>query len=172
MNEITRQVRAHAGSAALGAALMIFFGFFYVSEPSRTDLFGKAAFVFIWTLRMGGVLTAVVTLWLATGHRPALFVDAVLAVVIGLLFIGTGLVMLIDGGHWVQSLINLVFGSGFISAGLHSWRNFVQTVAPRLVGGDDAPPIAPRPVAHSTIDSAPPPNGYLAALSRKQPPAS
>ncbi len=121
---VAERVRRHAAPAAFGAGLMLFFGFLYLQEPGGTDLFGRASWVFYQTLRIGGVAMAITAAALLTGHRLTLVADAVVAVVLGVLLVGTGAVMLLDGGGMVQTVINFVCGGGFLSAALQSWREY------------------------------------------------
>lgn len=103
---------------------MIYFGFFSLAEPSGTDLFSQAAWVFFHTIRLGGVAMAVLALWSLSGQRLALIVDAVVSIAIGVLLALTGVVMLIDGGGALQSALNVVFGWMFVSAGRRNWSDY------------------------------------------------
>jgi len=108
----------------LAAALLLFFGFYYLARPSGSDLFSIAALVFFYTLRIGGIAMAVVALWSLSGHGAALFVDAIVSVVIGLLLVLTGLGLL-TGGDLLQTVLNVVIGGMFISAGRRSGRDWL-----------------------------------------------
>lgn len=118
------QVRAGAGSAAIAAALLIYFGFVHLLEPTGSDLFSRAAWVFFHTLRIGGVAMAVVAMLALTGHPIVLILDAVVSVAIGLLLPLTGVAMLIDGGGMMQPLINVICGAFFLSAGVRNGRHY------------------------------------------------
>lgn len=155
-------VRSRVAPAAIGALLLLYFGFAHLSEPTGTDLYHRAALVFYYTLRFGGLAMALAAMALATGHRLALAIDAVTTVPIGLLLIGTGVVMFVDGGDMPQSLINVLCGGGFVSSGRHHWRVF------RSLEARPVPTIAPRPNLESLethADPKPPAVGYLAALA-------
>jgi len=115
-----RQVRQSALGTAIGAALLLYFGFGYLAEPTRTGLFGWSAWVFYQTLRIGGLACAAIACWLWIGQRAALLADAVVAIAVGGLLILTGVGMWIDGGRGPQPLINVVCGGLFVSSG---WRN-------------------------------------------------
>ncbi len=128
-------VRHHTGAAALAGALLIFFGFFYLAKPAGSDLYGKAGIVFFHTLRFGGLAMVAVAVWLSLGHLLALIVDAAVSVVVGVLFIVTGVVMIIDGGGMLQTLINVVCGTMFMATGLQYRREYQQLA--RLYGGDE-----------------------------------
>jgi hypothetical protein len=180
-NSYRNAVRQNAGAAAFGAALLLFFGFYYLAEPSRGDLFGKSAWVLYHTLRIGGVATAAIALWLWTGHRPALVADALIAGLIGVLFILTGTGMLIDGGDMLQVIINAFCGVLFIRAATHSAdlyrktgplqraETFVSPVAPVEHPSTSAiNPTLNGNAASQDPDSVAPPEGYLAALAKRR----
>lgn len=104
---------------------MIYFGFFYgLTEPSGTDLFSRANWVFFHTIRLGGIAMAVLALCSLSGQRLTLIVDAIVSIAIGLLFALTGVVMLIDGGGILQSVLNVMFGWMFVSAGRRNWSDY------------------------------------------------
>lgn len=117
-------IRGQAGSALLGAGFMLFFGFGYMGEPTGTDLFGRAAWVFFQTLRIGGVAMLLTAGALISGRVMALLVDAVVAGIIGLLFIATGAAMAVDGGDIAQTAINLICGYGFATSARRNWIVF------------------------------------------------
>ncbi len=184
VRETVLQVRRHVTPAAIGAVLLLYFGFNHLAEPTGSDWFHRAAWVFFHTLRIGGVSMGVVVVGLAMGHPLALAFDALVAVVIGVLLVGTGVVMLLAGGEAAQSIINLVCGSGFVSSGVHSWREYaaLRAVASPLVGDAE---VRTRNVARSVSArhmagdrKAPPsrgdataPGGYLASFAKKPPPS-
>lgn len=116
-------VRRNAGPAGLAAALLLFFGFYYLARPSGSDLFSIAALVFYYTLRIGGIAMAIVALWSLSGHTAALFVDAIVSVAIGVMLLLTGLGLL-TGGDLLQTVLNVVIGGMFISAGWRSGRDY------------------------------------------------
>ena len=120
------RVRQNAGSAAIAAALMIYFGFFRLLEPSGSDLFQRAGWVFYHTLRIGGIVMGLVGAWSLLGHRPVLLVDAAASIIIGALLILTGAAMGIDGGDLLQTVFMIVFGIMFISAGVRSARTYAD----------------------------------------------
>ena len=103
---------------------MIYFGFYGLAEPTGTDLFSKANWVFFHTLRIGGIALAVLALWSLSGQRLALIVDAVVSIAIGVLFAATGVAMLVDGGGTLQSVINVMFGWMFVSSGRRNWSDY------------------------------------------------
>ena len=118
------RVRQNVAPAAIGAAFLLYFGFLHLTEPTGTDVFGRASWVFYHTLRLGGLAMAAIALWCMLGRSIALAVDAVITVLIGGLLILTGLAMAVDGGAMVQTIINIVCGGMFISSGFRNWRDY------------------------------------------------
>jgi len=110
-----------AGTASLiGAAIMLYFGFVHLGQPDGTDWFSRAALVLYHTLRIGGVAFVLVGLLLHAGWAPALMLDATLALPTGSILILSGIVMLADGGNWLNTLILVFCGGSFLTTG---WRN-------------------------------------------------
>jgi hypothetical protein len=126
--EMTRLRQAATGTA-IGAALLLFFGFVHLARPTGTDLFSHAWLAVYYALRIGGVASAAMAVWLWTGHRPALIVDAVVAVLLGAIFVLSGLAMLFDGGDVIQSAIITICGGTFVSSGFRNGRDYMQMIA-------------------------------------------
>jgi len=189
MTEDVNRVRSQGASAAIGAALLLYFGFVVLAEPERTGLFGWSAWMFFHTLRIGGVATAVAAALLWIGHPVALLFDAVVTLPIGILLIVTGIGMLVDGGGAFQSVINVACGALFISSGLHGGRVFAELrgvqpsdpgpavqpdaaraetrIVPEALVGDSTASARAREA--QPLESGPVAEGYLAALARKDP---
>lgn len=91
-----------------------------MGQPVGEDLFHRAALVLYYTLRLGGLAFALITVLLYTGVPVALLADAVLAIPSGALLVGCGLAMILDGGDALNTVILLFCGVSFISSG---WRN-------------------------------------------------
>ena len=123
-SDIASRVRQNAGSAAIAAALLIYFGFFRLLEPAGTDLFNRAGWLFYHTLRIGGVAMALVAAGSLIGHPRVLLIDALISTTIGVLLILTGLAMAADGGAMMQTIINVLCGGFFASAGIRNWREY------------------------------------------------
>jgi hypothetical protein len=123
------RVRQAATGTAIGAALMLFFGFVHLARPTGTDLFSHAWLAVYYALRIGGVASAAIAVWLWTGHRPALIVDAVVAVLLGAIFVMCGLAMLFDGGGAFESAIITICGGTFVSSGFRNGRDYMQMIA-------------------------------------------
>jgi len=192
-----RTLSAHARqagtAAAIGAALLLYFGFVQLAAPTGNDLFSQSWWLLYHTLRVGGIALGIVTLWLWTGHAPALLVDGIVTGAIGAILILTGVGMLVDGGGMGQPVINVLCGGMFVSAGLYNARLYLGRSP-----GTDRPESAARPIdlptrparnqehaesdvrtqLHETSDESqakaptaeepPPPGGYLAALAKKK----
>ena len=119
------RVRQNAGSAALAAALMIGFGFFTDPQHIGSDLFSVGARLFYFTLRVGGVLLALVAALSLTGRPFVLLIDALLSAAIGVVLVASGGLTLYDGGGF-QSVLALIFGAMFIGAGRRNGLEFQQ----------------------------------------------
>ncbi|MDO8630345.1 MAG: hypothetical protein Q7R41_07615 [Phycisphaerales bacterium] len=126
--EVIRIRQAGTGTA-IGAALLLFFGFVQLARPTGTDLFSHAWLAVYYALRIGGVASAAIAFWLWTGHRPALIADAVLAVLLGAIFVLSGLAMLFDGGGAFQCAIITICGGMFVSSGFRNGRDYMQMIA-------------------------------------------
>ncbi len=122
--DVVSHVRRNAGSAGLAAALMLFFGFSHLARPVGNDLFAVSAMLFYHTLRIGGIVMAVIAAWSLLGRPLVLVVDAVASVAIGICFALSGVGLLAGGGEALQSILNVVFGCMFIGAGVRNWREY------------------------------------------------
>lgn len=118
------RVRQNAPSAAIAAVLMIYFGFFVLAKPAGADLFHRAALVFCFTLRIGGIIMALIAVGSLVGHRVVLLVDGIASPAIGALFVLSALAMLFDGGGAFNCGLYVVFGAMFVSAGVRNWREY------------------------------------------------
>jgi len=119
---IKQRIRSAALWPGIAAALML--GFTYSSggwAPGSIQTVGQH--VFVYTLKFGGWTMAAAALWLLTGMRPALAFDAVAAVIIGVLFVLSGVLMFSSGG--MQPIIDVIFGAMFIGSGRQNWRQYV-----------------------------------------------
>lgn len=124
--DVDRRVRRNAGSAGLAAGLLIFFGFFWIEGAVGPPLFLQAHYVFHYTLKIGGIMMALVALWSSWGHPLALLFDAVVSCLIGAILVVTAVLMAIGGGSLLPTFIVVVCGVLFISAGLRNGRDFFQ----------------------------------------------
>ena len=122
---LAARVRQNAGSSAIAAALMIYFGFFHgYITPKGSDLFSLANLVFLQTIRIGGIAMAALAVWSLIGAGLALIVDAIVSFAVGGLLALTGIAMFLDGGGVFQSALNVMFGWMFVSVGRRNWRDY------------------------------------------------
>ena len=125
------EVKGNAGTAALAAACLIYFGYFRLGRPSGDTWFVLGNLIVFYVLRAGGVAMAIVAVWSWAGHYTALLADAVVSVVIGALFwIGCGM-MLLDDGEPFNSGLMLLFGMMFIVTGIRNGRAYFVIIAER-----------------------------------------
>ena len=125
-HENAARIRQAAGGSALAAALMLYFGYSYLAEPTGSDLFSWSAWVLLHTLRIGGISLAVVAIALFAALRTALLADAVVSGVVGAVLILTGIGMVVDGGNLLQTIINVGCGAMFLSAAKHHGREYLS----------------------------------------------
>lgn len=115
-------VRANATSAGLAALCLLFFGFYVLADPTGTTGFARANWVYLYTLRIGGIAMAVIAVWSLLGHRVALAVDAVASLLIGGLLIVSALVLKYLGWDMVNTVISVICGGMFVSSGVRNGR--------------------------------------------------
>jgi hypothetical protein len=115
-----QQMSEIAFSAAIGAALMLFAGF-YLNMRGIGDsaFYNLSVNGFTWMMKIGGGLMGLVALLLWAGVRPVLAADAVLTLGIGGLMIAIGGVWLVNGDF--EGLLLLIFAAVFIRSGWGSW---------------------------------------------------
>jgi hypothetical protein len=152
-DDIRRRVRANAAPAAIAAALLGYFGFMWLAEPSGTSLFEQASWVFYHTLRLGGVAMVLLAVASLSGAPLVLLVDGVASLFIGVLLVISGLLMAAGGGVIGQTLINVICGVLFIAAGL---RNGSEYFVFRALTGD-----APSPAPTTRTDARSPAPGAV-----------
>jgi len=124
--EIQERVRANVLSAAIGAGCLIYFGYFRSGTPTVTNLFSAGDAVFVWTLRIGGVLLLLAALWCWTGMLLSLMADAIVSTAIGAGLIASALMMMLGGGTGINQLLYIVFGVMFTGSGLRNGRDFMS----------------------------------------------
>jgi len=192
---VAAAVRSQAVWALIAAIMMLYFGFYQISVIH--DSF--SARLLVYTLRYGGIAMAVSAALLATGRPFALAVDGVFSLAIGaalalsgILWIATVKTLSLD------TILELVFGYLFFTAGLRSFREYRQLMRPTAPPADEpmatpdhasaqpyastyAPPPAapeshapsraqsPTPDTQSEPDDAPPPEGYLSSFADDEP---
>jgi hypothetical protein len=168
-NGIAQRVRANAFTAAIAAALLIYFGCFRLSADQGGGLFGIAATALVWTLRIGGVAFALLALLSLTGHLFTLAIDAVVSIAVGIMLVLTGIGLLVGGGDILQPVISVVCAWLFIGAGVRNWRDF------RLVSGHKVRAYGPHPQGYDPrfeeryrdAQAAPPPASLASQLRER-----
>ena len=123
-DQIGRQQTSEvAFSAAIGAVMMLFVGFYFnLKGISSSEFYNLTVDGFTWMMKIGGAMMGVVAFLLWVGLRPALLVDAVLTVTIGVLMLVIGAVWL--GFRDMEGILLLVFGAVFLRSGWGSWQAF------------------------------------------------
>lgn len=141
---IRDRVRKAAPATLIGAGLMLYFGFVHLARPSGDDLFNRAGLVLYYTLRLGGVALAGITVLLFLGWLGALALDAAIAIPTGAILMGCAAAMMLDGGGAINSVILILCGGSFISSGWRNAQEFLQIRQGRLTrriliaGGDES----------------------------------
>ena len=137
--------------------------------------------VFFWTLKIGGGAFVLIALLGFAGLRVAVLLDAFVSAV-------SGLVMLLCGAHWIKEtgfdlprLLFVFFGVMFLRAAIGSISSFKggESIAPIAAGAaepqaqaggapadEPAHPASEHPESLPAEGEPPPPDGYLAALSK------
>jgi len=122
--DMEERVRCNMQPAALTAGLLILFGFFAYGVPEGDSLFSKANLWLVYALRFGGIAMVIVAVWSSIGHGFALLADAVVSMAVGAVLVVTGVLMVIDGGGTLQSLIVGVCGIFFTTTGFRNGQAF------------------------------------------------
>jgi len=163
-----------AFSAAIGAAMMMFVGF-YLNYQGIGDsrIYNLSVDGFTWMMKGGGGLMGLVAVLLWAGIRPMLMVDALLAMGVGGLMIVIGVIWL--GNQDMEGILLLLFGLVFISSGWRSWLAYGGLPGAQRLREDvqldttDAPPpvVAADPAARQAAMER-----LLAAKRHEVPPES
>lgn len=109
---------------AIFAALLLFFGFYWFQGPSGSGVFLLGDTIFQYTLRIGGIVMAVLALLSLTGKLGVLALDGVGSAVIGVLLIISALLMMAGGDRSINQFIYMICGAMTISSGLRNWRDY------------------------------------------------
>jgi hypothetical protein len=184
---VKRRVRSMALWAGIGAVLLLYFGYSSTFGTFDTLTLQVGTAILEYTFKIGGWGLALATVGLAIGQRAALAYDALVTALIGVCFLaggGSGLV----GGAGSFSVLYILFGVIFVSAGRHSWLEYrylgTVTARPAGVGGvaqpwlDDAPPeppvqgsLAGRILERTRTDAGSSPGATDPAPASTEPPA-
>ncbi|MCH7527422.1 MAG: hypothetical protein IID39_08300 [Planctomycetes bacterium] len=136
--QVTARVRQNAFSAAIAAALMLYYGFGGGEWIYPEEGFARAGgYVFVFTLKIGGLAMLASALGSALGTLHALVFDAVCSILIGALFILGSLLMLLGGSMGFNLILYAMFGVMFITAGLRNGRNWAEMASARSAGADE-----------------------------------
>ncbi len=143
-------------SAAIGAAFLLYFGFNQIILVDFATLDGKVWWVFNYTLQIGGICMAVVSLLLFIGLRLALLADGVVSVLVGALLVLTG-IGIFFGGDTLQALINVACGYMFYSSGVQNGRDYFRLTkrATRPIADRDYPTPAMTEAEPQTVSPGP-----------------
>ncbi|MCH7813901.1 MAG: hypothetical protein IID40_07760, partial [Planctomycetes bacterium] len=110
--------------SAIAAAMMLYYRYPRDSWVLPSENPGRAgALIFVNTLEFGGWAMVLATLGLLAAMRRALAFDAVASVLIGALFVISGVLLFSGGG--MQPIMYAVFGIMFIASSRNSWREYV-----------------------------------------------
>ena len=148
------RVRSNAWSAGFAAALMLFFGYgFGLYFPDQGWLYNLACKAFIYTLQGGGILLAVVAVLCLIGLPQALYLDAFVSGLIGLVFVLSSLVQVLHGGY--VALLYGIFGVMFIHSAVRNYRAAYHICALETEGAppkwQEEPPPPPKRSAASDL---------------------
>ncbi len=177
MTDRYRQVATHALAAGL---LMSVFGWFFASTGiSKSEFYNTMVDVFYWMLRIGGGLMMIVGVCCIVQLRGALLADAMVAGLCGLVMLLYSASGLLSGvGIHLNHIVVLVLGLMFLGSARQSMVLFAaegaSIVARPGVDRAAAPPVesihpaSVHPRSLPTELEPPPPDGYLAALSKEK----
>jgi hypothetical protein len=147
-------VKSRAGSIMAESAVMLLVGFYFFggrlggSTPSD-----YAAFATVWTFRAGGIALVVVGMLCLSGRRGSLMANAILDLVIGLVFTVSGAILLIDGGP--SGLLIALFGLMSLGSARWDW-NAWRSVRSTVYGAGPASQAEPVDVAWRPVDETEP----------------
>ena len=197
----TEIVRGNVSSALLEAALLLAIGFYmrlggWHGEGIR--VYVLSVDVVVWTILIGGFLFLGSALLCWTGRPWALLVDGLLSILIGVVFVGCGIIWLSQQDF--LGLLIIVFGLYDFNAAKGSWASYRMAVATSRFPTSfaqsqdstqtEAPPVDPeaksealerlmstkqaRPAVPAKVDlrpkNEPVPDGFLAELGREKEP--
>lgn len=177
---MTDRIRAIAGQAVVAGLLMTFYGWFMSGKGiSSSTAYNTMVDVFYWMLRVGGPLLLVGAAICYTGMRAGALFDGIVTGVCGLVMIAYGISGLPTGvGVGLNNMLALIFGALFISSARRSLAIYghsrAESAPTERVAVQIARPVEPvhpasvHPDVMPGVEEPPPPDGYLAALSREK----
>ncbi|NOS99546.1 MAG: hypothetical protein HOP29_02845 [Phycisphaerales bacterium] len=151
-DDVAARVRHNTASAAIAAALLLYFGFAsgYV-YPQAAGMFDAGGRIFIRTLQIGGCAMLLSAVASYTGLSLALLFDGVGSLLIGLSLAVSTLLMVADGGG--GSILYGLFAAMFVIAGVRNirdWAAFSRGLRP-------SPFSSALPVTREPFDQVSPP---------------
>jgi len=183
--------RHNALYSAIAALFMILYGWGAGGighGPEDQTFLNTTIDIFNWTLKIGGLLLAVVAMVSFAGMTVGLLLDFIVAG-------ACGVVMVVCSGYWLLRWLQhrdqyafdftdgliFIFGLMFLRAALGSWSLFTRS-EPDTTRPERTAPTEPEPPHPASIrprslpgeDEPPPPEGYLSALAKDEdePPAA
>jgi hypothetical protein len=173
MNEHAKRNALNTGFAAL---LLLVYGWIMKGITVFPDLgptYEITISIFNWMLKLGGIGLALAAIMCFAGLSIGLLMDFIVSA-------GCGLVMALCSIYWMitqknadlQDILFLVFGVMFIRAAFGSLSLYKSDHEPDVVDqiapadAHEPHPASIHPDVLPTEDQPPPPEGYLAALSK------
>jgi hypothetical protein len=175
--------RRNAINSLLVGVVLLAYGFYWspIYLVDDTGIHNTTITAFFWMLRLGGVVFILVAGLLYAGLRFALLLDALVTGACGLILGGCDLYWIAEDGPDIQEALYLIFGLLFLNAAFGSFRLYRRggsaespVGASAAAGGQAAVPSDEPPHPASVRpdslpqDGSPPPDGYLAALSKEK----
>lgn len=169
----------------------------WIFPADAGQVYRAALSVFDWMLELGGFCLLGTAVLCFIGLRLGLLLDAIFSGLCGMLLILCTIPWVLHDGIGLYYLLYLIFGGMFISAARGCWASYTSSApaaARSRTANGDSPPPAPRswlgiptlkpptarpppeaePPHPASIrpksiapDGPPPPEGYLAALSKE-----
>ncbi|MCC7294076.1 MAG: hypothetical protein IT449_18600 [Phycisphaerales bacterium] len=139
---LASRVRSNAGSAGLGAACLLFFGFWQLSPGNGADLLNFSWSLAYHTFRIGGVLLGLVALGSLSGIPALLLLDALVSIPVGASMLICGVTRL--GPSAIEAFILVIAGLMFLRSGWFNARMYMDSrrmPSPQPTGGGEGIPM-------------------------------
>jgi len=180
---VSASIRGQAVWALIAAITLLYFG--YKGVVLLEGSFANE--LLVYTLRIGGIAMVLSTVLLALGVPVALMVDGIFSMLIGAAMVIAGVLWAFENRTLsLDTILELVFGYLFFTAGLRNFRDFARlgepaapdsAASPAATDGNTAPaaPTTPAPPAEAYESSAPEadeystgaPEGYLSSFAEQ-----
>ena len=128
--------RGVAGWTTIAALLLLYFGYVqYRGIPEDSVAPQRQGWwLFLYGLRIGGILLALSAVACWSGLSPALRIDAIASGATGLALVASGALIYTDNS--TQAFLNVLFGALFAHGGYRSWCEYnALAAAPRPARG-------------------------------------